>query len=114
MSYRPCPTPPPRFYPQGTKVLLNVYDLSPANDFLYSAGLGLHHSGVEVSGSEYSFASGAGVFESTPREAPGAKYRGTVELGTCEGGSADLKRVLDGECQRSVRPGGWSESGRLV
>lgn len=34
------------------------YDLSPANEFLYTIGMGLHHSGVEISGREYSFASG--------------------------------------------------------
>lgn len=49
----------------GTKVILNVYDLSPANDCLYPVGCGLHHTGVEISGTEYSFASGAGVFESS-------------------------------------------------
>ena len=38
---------------QGTKVILNVYDLSPANDMLYSIGMGLHHSGVEILGKEY-------------------------------------------------------------
>lgn len=78
----------------GTKILLNVYDLSPANDYLYPIGFGLHHSGVEVSGSEYSFASGAGVFESTPRDAPGARYRETLELGVFDGGSAEFKVAL--------------------
>lgn len=42
----------------GTKVFLNVYDLAPANEFLYPVGFGFHHSGIEVLGSEYSFASG--------------------------------------------------------
>ena len=60
---------------QGVKVYLNVYDLSPANDFLYPIGFGLHHSGVEILGKEYTFASGAGIFDHNPREAPGAKFR---------------------------------------
>ncbi len=34
--------------------------------------MGLHHSGVEVLGREYSFASGGGIFDSTPKDAPGA------------------------------------------
>jgi hypothetical protein len=56
----------------GTLVILHIYDLSPANDYLYPVGLAIHHSGVEVLGVEYSFASGAGIFESsTPKIAPG-------------------------------------------
>lgn len=79
----------------GTKVFLNVYDLTPANDCLYPAGFGVHHTGVEVMGSEYSFASGGGVFESTPKEAPGAKFRESLDVGSFEGGSAAFKKVLD-------------------
>lgn len=80
----------------GTKILVHVYDLSPANSYLYPVGLGLHHSGVEVFGSEYSFASGAGIFDSpTPRNAgPGAVYRETYELGVYTGSMSDLRREL--------------------
>ena len=101
---------------KGTKVILNVYDLSPANEYLYSVGefpllenqgcslpnpnhdkgLGLHHSGVEVLGREYSFASGGGVFDSSPKEAPGAKFRESIELGHFEGGSAELNSAISG------------------
>ena len=55
----------------NTIVVLNIYDLSPANDYLYPIGFGLHHSGVEILGVEYSFASGGGIFESSPKVAPG-------------------------------------------
>lgn len=80
----------------GTKVFLNIYDLVPANEFLYPVGFGFHHSGVEIMGCEYSFASGAGVFESSdPKEAPGAKYRESIVMGTFEGGSNELRRVMD-------------------
>jgi hypothetical protein len=78
----------------GTKVFLNVYDLSPVNDYLYIAGLGLHHSGVEIMGSEYSFASGAGIFESSPKFAPGAKFREQIDLGSFDGGQAELKKAI--------------------
>ena len=78
-----------------TTVHLNLYDLSPANDCLYPLGFGLHHSGVEIMGSEYSFASGGGVFESPPGEAPGAKFRERIELGDFDGGSSELTAVLD-------------------
>jgi hypothetical protein len=54
---------------------LNVYDLSPANDYLHPIGFGLHHSGVEILGTEYTFASGAGIFNHSPQDAPGAKFR---------------------------------------
>lgn len=78
----------------GTKVFLNLYDLSPANDYLYPIGFGLHHSGVEILGSEYSFASGAGVFDQSPREVPNARYRETFELGVFDGGQAEFKVAL--------------------
>jgi len=78
----------------GTKVFLNVYDLSPANDVLYNIGFGLHHSGVEILGTEYSFASGAGIFEDRPKEAGGAKFRESIELGAFEGGQAEARTII--------------------
>lgn len=79
-----------------TKVLLNVYDLSPANDYLYPIGFGLHHSGVEIMGREYSFGSGgSGIFDGSPREAPGARFRFQLEMGTYDGGSKELNQALE-------------------
>mmetsp|Transcript_33188 Transcript_33188/g.80286 ORF Transcript_33188/g.80286 Transcript_33188/m.80286 type:complete len:300 (+) Transcript_33188:18-917(+) len=78
----------------GTKVILNVYDLSAANDFLYSVGMGIHHSGVEILGREYSFASGGGIFDSSPKDAPGAQFREAIELGTFEGGSSEVQSAI--------------------
>jgi len=79
----------------GSKVLLNVYDLSPsANNVLYNIGLGLHHSGVEIEGVEYSFAHGAGIFDQPPKEVPNAKFRESIAMGVFNGGSADVRRVL--------------------
>jgi len=86
----------------GTKVILNVYDLSPANDCLYSVGMGLHHSGVEILGREYSFASGGGIFDSSPKEAPGAQFREAIELGAFDGGSSELQSAISGEFIDSV------------
>ncbi|CAN0178973.1 unnamed protein product, partial [Hapterophycus canaliculatus] len=37
-------------------VTLNVYDLSPVNEFGHPIGLGVFHSGLEVDGREYTFA----------------------------------------------------------
>ena len=73
------------------------YDLSTANDFLYSIGMGLHHSGVEILGREYSFASGGGIFDSSPKEAPGAKFRESIELGSFDGGSSELNSAISGK-----------------
>jgi deubiquitinase DESI2 len=80
---------------QGVKVFINLYDLSPANDCLYTVGMGFHHSGVEVLGTEYSFASNAGIFESSPKEAPGAKFREQIFMGVLEGGQMELKKAID-------------------
>jgi hypothetical protein len=78
-------------------VYLNVYDLQsgPVQDALFHLGCALHHSGVEVLGSEYSFASSVGIFSSVPREVPGGvAFREQIELGVFDGTSADLRAVL--------------------
>lgn len=36
-----------RFAPGETAVCLNVYDLTPMNSYVYWAGFGIFHSGVE-------------------------------------------------------------------
>ena len=61
---------------QGTPVRLHVYDLSPMNSsILMPLGLPILHTGVEVFGTEYTFAGGAGVFGSdTVKQAEGAVY----------------------------------------
>lgn len=78
-----------------TSVVLNVYDLSEANELGYSCGLGAYHSGVEIGDREYTFAGGAGIFDTTPRDAPGARFRESITLGTFEGGQGALSRALD-------------------
>lgn len=59
-----------------------------------SIGMGLHHSGVEILGKEYSFASGGGIFDSSPKEASGAKFREAIELGAFDGGSSELQSAI--------------------
>lgn len=73
---------------------MNVYDLSPANEFLWPVGFGLHHSGVEIMGTEYSFASGGGIFECSPKEAAGAQFRVSMELGAYDGGQAEMRKAI--------------------
>lgn len=67
-------------------VYLNVYDLTPMNGYVYWAGLGIFHSGVEVHGVEYAFGahdySTSGVFEVEPRQCPGFRFRKSIFMGT--------------------------------
>lgn len=94
---------------RGKTVYLNVYDLSPANDYVYSVGLGVFHSGVEVDGTEYSFASGAGIFDMTPRDAPNARFREALDMGEYTGSASDLRVVI-----ADLRPDWSGESYNVV
>jgi hypothetical protein len=80
---------------QGAEVFLNVYDLSPMNDWgLHSMGLGIYHSGLEVHGVEYSYggeingrpveadSTRTGLFTCSPGQAAGTiKLRTRIRLG---------------------------------
>ncbi|XP_042520145.1 deSI-like protein At4g17486 [Macadamia integrifolia] len=74
------------FGPGNTPVYLNVYDLTTMNGYVYWAGFGIFHSGVEVHGVEYAFGahdySTSGVFEVEPRQCPGFKFRKSIFIGT--------------------------------
>ncbi|XP_073002531.1 deSI-like protein At4g17486 isoform X1 [Typha latifolia] len=71
---------------EKTHLYLNVYDLSPINNYLYWFGLGIFHSGIEVHGMEYGFGAHeyptSGVFEVEPRRCPGYIFRRSMWLGT--------------------------------
>ncbi|KAI5656026.1 hypothetical protein M9H77_24819 [Catharanthus roseus] len=77
---------PASYGPGKTPVYLNVYDLTPMNGYVYWAGLGIFHSGVEVHGVEYAFGAHdyptSGVFEVEPRQCPGFKFRKSIFIGT--------------------------------
>ena len=45
----------------GTKIYLNVYDLTSINYYLHSFGLGAYHSGVQIDCLEYSFGHHEGI-----------------------------------------------------
>ncbi|GAB9462838.1 hypothetical protein Gpo141_00000321 [Globisporangium polare] len=76
-----------------TPVFLNVYDLSPANAYVSALGVGLFHSGIEIAGDEYSFASGAGVFTNTPKQAAGAAFRESIQLGVFNGSYTEARQL---------------------
>ncbi|CAO2813436.1 unnamed protein product [Amaranthus hypochondriacus] len=72
--------------PGFAPVYLNVYDLTPANGYMYWAGLGIYHTGIEVYGAEYAFGAHdfptSGVFEIEPRQCPGFKFRKAIFMGS--------------------------------
>ncbi|KAM7252061.1 hypothetical protein ACFE04_023944 [Oxalis oulophora] len=74
------------YSPGNAPVYLNVYDLTPMNGYVYWAGLGIFHTGVEVYGVEYAFGahdySSSGVFEVDPRQCPGFRFRKSIFMGT--------------------------------
>uniref|UniRef100_N1R0T5 Uncharacterized protein n=1 Tax=Aegilops tauschii TaxID=37682 RepID=N1R0T5_AEGTA len=82
-----------------TPVLLNVYDLTPVNDYLYWLGFGVFHSGIEVHGMEYGFGahdfSSSGVFEVESKCCPGFVYRKTVSLGTTDMSREDFRSFIE-------------------
>ncbi|XP_042443352.1 deSI-like protein At4g17486 [Zingiber officinale] len=67
-------------------VYLNVYDLTSINGYMYWAGLGIFHTGVEVHGVEYAFGAHdyptSGIFEVDPRQCPGFRFRKSIFMGT--------------------------------
>lgn len=69
----------------GTPVVLNIYDLTQLNNYMYCCGLGIFHSGIEVHGLEYGFGAhdfpASGVFEVEPKSCPGFVYRCSISLG---------------------------------
>ncbi|KAL4136761.1 hypothetical protein PRIC2_000289 [Phytophthora ramorum] len=76
-----------------TAVTLNIYDLVEANEFIAPLGLGIFHSGIEIAGEEFSYASGAGIFSSSPKQAPGAKFRESVAMGFFDGSFQEAHRL---------------------
>lgn len=87
----------------GEQVYLNVYDLSPANEYMVGLGLGVFHSGLEVYGTEYTFGSGGGVFSHPPKQAGGHQFRERVYLGDVMMGHREVETVVAG--LRSSFPG---------
>ncbi|KAG8065607.1 hypothetical protein GUJ93_ZPchr0004g39044 [Zizania palustris] len=79
-------------------VFINVYDLTPMNNYLYWFGLGIFHSGIEVHGMEYGFGAHefpmSGVFEVEPKSCPGFVYRRSVRVGTTGMSRAEFRSFI--------------------
>ncbi|KAJ0961616.1 hypothetical protein J5N97_001113 [Dioscorea zingiberensis] len=82
-----------------THCYLNVYDLTPINNYLYWFGLGIFHSGIEVHSMEYGFGAHefptSGVFEVVPKSCPGFIYRRTVWLGTTNMSRSEFRTFME-------------------
>ncbi|KAF6152690.1 hypothetical protein GIB67_021350 [Kingdonia uniflora] len=83
----------------GTQVVLNVYDLTPINNYMYWVGFGIFHSGIEVHGMEYGFGAHdypvSGVFEVEPKSCPGFIYRCSIPLGHISMPSSEFRAFLE-------------------
>ncbi|XP_019174959.1 PREDICTED: deSI-like protein At4g17486 [Ipomoea nil] len=87
--------------PGDTPVYLNVYDLTPMNGYVYWAGFGIFHSGVEVHGIEYAFGAHdyptSGVFEVEPRHCPGFVFRKSIFIGTTKLNPTEVREFMERE-----------------
>ena len=101
------------------QVTLHVYTFAGVggrtNSILSSLSLGLHHSGVEVSGREFSFNDG-GVFQSRPLECtrgdePQCVLKESKFLGVHVGSTNEFNGVLN-ELRRAFPPGSYSLTGK--
>ncbi|KAL9224007.1 hypothetical protein vseg_000083 [Gypsophila vaccaria] len=83
-----------------TQVVLNVYDLTPLNQYTYWFGFGIFHSGLQVHGMEYGFGAhdfaASGVFEVEPRSCPGFIYRSSITLGRISMSQSEFRTFIEG------------------
>ncbi|KAL6911922.1 hypothetical protein ACP4OV_000727 [Aristida adscensionis] len=88
-----------RSHGAATPVLLNVYDLTPANNYFYWFGFGVFHSGIEVHGTEYGFGAhdfpSSGVFEVESKCCPGFVYRRSICLGTTDMSQEEFRSFIE-------------------
>ncbi|XP_068649978.1 deSI-like protein At4g17486 isoform X1 [Aristolochia californica] len=81
------------------QLYLNVYDLTPINNYLYWFGFGVFHSGVEAHGMEYGFGaheySSSGVFEVEPKSCPGFAFRRSVWIGSVNMSRSEFRSFME-------------------
>ncbi|KAF8098204.1 hypothetical protein N665_0271s0022 [Sinapis alba] len=82
-----------------TPVYLNVYDLTPVNNYLYWFGIGIFHSGIESHDLEYCYGAHeyptSGVYEVEPKNCPGFIFRRSVLLGTTTMSRSDFRSYME-------------------
>lgn len=78
---------------------LNVYDLTPVNNYLYWLGFGIFHTGIEVYDMEYAFGaheySTSGVFEVEPKSCPGFIFRRSIPLGSTDMSPTEFRSFME-------------------
>ncbi|KAK6139447.1 hypothetical protein DH2020_026801 [Rehmannia glutinosa] len=79
---------------------LNIYDLTPINNYLYWFGCGIFHSGIEIAhGLEYGFGAHeyptSGVFEVEPRSCPGFMFRRSIMLGSTDMSRSEFRSFME-------------------
>ncbi|XP_024996210.1 deSI-like protein At4g17486 isoform X2 [Cynara cardunculus var. scolymus] len=78
---------------------LNVYDLTPVNNYLYWLGFGIFHTGIEVYDMEYAFGaheySTSGVFEVEPKSCPGFIFRRSIPLGSTDMSPTEFRTFME-------------------
>ncbi|XP_004508531.1 deSI-like protein At4g17486 [Cicer arietinum] len=83
----------------STLVVLNVYDLTPINNYMYWFGFGIFHSGIQVFGKEYGFGAhdfpASGVFEVEPKNCPGFIYRCSITLGQVHMSPSEFRTFIE-------------------
>lgn len=82
-----------------TQVILNVYDLTPVNNYAVWFGFGIFHSGIEVHGMEYGYGAHdypiSGVFEVEPKTCPGFIYRCSIPIGRVTMPPSDFRTFIE-------------------
>ncbi|KAF7051488.1 hypothetical protein CFC21_059724 [Triticum aestivum] len=95
-SVAPAPAPAPA---ATYAVYLNIYDISPINNYLYWFGLGIFHSAVQVHGMEFGYGAHeyatSGVFQVEPKSCPGFIFRRSVCMGTTNMSRAEVRAFLE-------------------
>ncbi|KAK3428960.1 hypothetical protein EUGRSUZ_E00380 [Eucalyptus grandis] len=85
-------------------LFLNVYDLTPINNYLYWFGLGIFHSGIEAHGLEYAFGAheypSSGVFEVEPKGCPGFIFRRSLLLGSTNMSRSEFQSFMEHLCKK--------------
>ncbi|GLU09759.1 hypothetical protein SLE2022_266020 [Rubroshorea leprosula] len=82
-----------------TNVVLNVYDLTPFNNYTIWFGFGIFHSAIEVHGKEYGFGAHdfpvSGVFEVEPRSCPDFVFRCSIKMGHIKMSPSEFRTFIE-------------------
>lgn len=94
------------FVSREIPIFVNVYDLHQSNGVLHSVGAGFYHTGVEVSGYEYSF-SESGVVRTQPRLPAFGEFREQLTMGYYTGGMGGINSVISELRNAQFQPGAY-------